>query len=332
MKIFVTGGSGLLGNTILRRLAATPHDSAYLVRSGPEAAVFEQIEAVAFQGDLDDRECLDRAAAWADVVIHCAGLIHLGWSRLEESMHVNRDGTENVVQACLKHQCRLLHIGTVNTLGIATGDTLADESTPLDHAGGQVECSYVTSKRAGNEQVQRGVERGLQAVLLHPGLMFGPWDWKPSSGRMMLEVGHRWKPIAPRGGCSVCDSRDVADAIITAMDAPVPNGRSYILAGHNLTYYQLWSEMGKRFGRAKPIMPAGPLQRQLGSLLGDWYGKWSGNEPDVNSASIQMSSQYHWYDTSRAQEELGYHNRPLSETLNDAAEWLRQLYPMRLGK
>jgi len=324
MKIFVTGGSGLLGNTILRRLAATPHESACLVRGEPDERVFGGLDAVVFSGDLDDRDCLDRAARWADVVIHSAGLIRLGWSQLDESMHVNRDGTRHVVEACLKHDCRLLHVGTVNTLAVGSRKEIVDETTPLDHAGGQIPCSYVVSKRAGSDEVASGIARGLRAVLLHPGFMLGPWDWKPSSGRMMLEVGRRWKPIAPRGGCSVCDSRDVADAIIAAIDAEVENGRHYILAGHNQTYYQLWTEIGKRFGKSKPIMPAGPLQRAIGSIAGDAYRRLTGREPDTNSASVRMSSQYHWYDSTRAASELGYQNRAASETLDDAADWIRE--------
>lgn len=326
MRIFITGGSGLLGNTLLRQLAATEHETAYLVRGDAAPDVFGGLNSIAFRGDLHDRECLEKAAQWADVIIHSAALIHIGWTRLEESMHVNRDGTRNIVDACLRNDCRLLHVGTVNTLAIGSQAKNADETTALDNAGGQIECSYVLSKRAGNEEVQRGVEQGLDAVLLHPGFMLGPWDWKPSSGRMMLEVGQTWRPITPRGGCSVCDARDVANAIIAAIDADVPSGRSYILAGYNETYYHLWAEMGKRFGRSRPIMPAGPLQRIIGSSYGDLRAKLTGQETEVNSAAVALTTQYHWYDSTRARAELGYHNRPLEETLGDAAEWIRERF------
>ncbi|MCM2372486.1 NAD-dependent epimerase/dehydratase family protein [Aporhodopirellula aestuarii] len=326
MRIFVTGGSGLLGNTILRRLNETSHSAAYMVRSETDSHVFEGIDAKAFQGDLNDRESIENAAKWADVVIHSAGLIHLGWKRLDESMRVNAEGTRNVVDACLKHDCRLLYVGTVNTLAVASRETVADESTPLEHAGGQIECSYVVSKRAGVAEVQRGIESGLQAVLLHPGFMLGPWDWKPSSGRMMLEVGRGWKPISPRGGCSVCDVRDVADGIIAAIDTQVANGRSFVLAGHNETYYRLWTEMAKRFGQLRPIMPAGPLQRLVAAKGGDLLSKLTRHEPDINSAAVAMSSQYHWYSSARAQTELGYQIRPMHETLDDAADWIRNRF------
>ena len=122
----------------------------------------------------------------------------------------------------------------------------------------------------------------------------------------------------------MCDARDVANAVIAAIDADVPNGRSYILAGYNKTYYQLWTEMGRRFGKPRPIMPAGPLQRITASSYGDLRARWTGQETEVNSASVELTSQFHWYDSTRARTELGYQNRPLRETLDDAAAWIRE--------
>lgn len=189
MRVFVTGGTGLLGNTILRQLSDAGHQLISLVRGAPEDRVFAGIKTDFARGDLLDREVVDQAIAQCDAVIHSAALIHIGWKRLDESMRVNRDGTRSVVDACLKHGRKLIHVGTVDTLAAGTRNQPANESTPLDNAGGQVQCSYVVSKRAGVDEVLTGVNRGLNAVIVHPGFMLGPWDWKPSSGRMVLEVG-----------------------------------------------------------------------------------------------------------------------------------------------
>ncbi len=323
MRIFVTGGTGLLGNTILRQLSDRGDELISLVRGEPTAEVFEGINTEFVSGDLNSPEVISDAVARSDGVIHSAGLIHIGWKRLEESMQVNRDGTRVVVEACLNHSRKLVHVGTVNTLAIATREQPADEETSLENAGGQVPCSYVLSKRAGVTEVLKGVEQGLSAVIVHPGFMLGPWDWKPSSGRMMLEVGRSWKPIAPSGGCSLCDSRDVAAAAISALEADVQSGRQYILAGENWSYFDLWSEMAARMGRRAPLMPAGPLQRWLGSTAGDLWAAVA-RETDLNSAGVKMSSQYHWYDSTRARQELSYQTRVSAESLDAAAEWIKE--------
>ncbi|MEM9643451.1 MAG: HpnA protein, partial [Planctomycetota bacterium] len=200
----------------------------------------------------------------------------------------------------------------------------ADETTPVDHLGGQVPCSYVVSKRSGLEVVRAEVEKGLRASIVHPGFMLGPWDWKPSSGRMILEVGRGYKPIAPSGGCSVCDSRDVAAATIAAIGRGRDDGREYILAGENWTYKKLWDEIAARTNKPKPIMPAGPAQRWIAAGAGDLWTRLSGREGDINSAAVAMSSMFHFYDSSRAEEELGYERRPVKQTLDEATRWLVQ--------
>ena len=325
MRIFVTGGTGLLGNTILRQLSDAGHRSITLVRGAPDGKIFSGIETEFAIGDLSNQQVIDRAVASCDAVIHSAGLIHIGWKRREESMQVNRDGTRTIVEACRNHDRKLIHVGTVDTLAVGAIDSPADESTPQNSRGGKVACSYVDSKRAGVDEVLSGVQRGLRAVLVHPGFMLGPWDWKPSSGRMMLEVGKGWKPIAPAGGCSLCDSRDVAAATINAIDADVENGRQYILAGANLSYLDLWTEMARRMGTHPPLMAAGPAQQWLAGAVGDLWSAIVG-EGDLNSAGVKMSGMYHFYDSSRARAELGYRNRPITESLDASAAWIQQYH------
>ena len=70
-------------------------------------------------------------------------------------------------------------------------------------------------------------------------------------------------------------------------------------------------------------MPAGPAQRWIGQVAGDVMSKFMKGESDLNSASVRMSSQFHWYDSSRAKEELGYRSRDPDESIDDAIDWLQ---------
>jgi dihydroflavonol-4-reductase len=161
---------------------------------------------------------------------------------------------------------------------------------------------------------------GLSAVIVNPGFMLGPWDWKPSSGRMMLEVSQRFTPLAPVGSFNVCDVRDVSAGTISAARIG-QSGRKYILGGHNLSYFQLWKKMAALAGKRGPLFPAGPLQRIIGGWWGDTMFSMTGREPDLNSAGVKMSSQHHRFKSDRAIAELGYKMRPLEETLQDAWNW-----------
>ena len=74
------------------------------------------------------------------------------------------------------------------------------------------------------------VASGLDAVIVNPAYMIGPWDWKPSSGRMLLEVARNRGLVAPLGTNNYCDVRDVAEGILTAADRGA-TGRRYISGG-----------------------------------------------------------------------------------------------------
>lgn len=325
---------------------------ATLIRTQPSPEVFEGVDVELVEGDLyspatDDKadngkaddgstegiepescptDSIDEAIGGCDAVIHCAGLIHLGWTQMERSMQVNCEGTRRIVESCLRHGKKLIYIGTVDSIAVGTRDSPADEMTPLANAGGQIPSAYVLSKTAGLEVVTKAVDRGLDTVILHPGFMLGPWDWKPSSGQMVVELSKGWKMVAPSGGCSVCDSRDVASATIRALDLDGPSGRQFILAGANWTYKKLWTELAKRFGRPAPIMGAGPGQRFIGGWFGDLVTKLTGKEPYLNSASVAMSSQFHWYHSKRAHDELGYQSRDPHESIDDSVAWIREQF------
>ncbi len=333
MNVFITGITGLLGNNIARQLTERGDQVLALVRSEPKADVLDGIRVTLVRGDLDKRDLdkrdvIDAAVASCDVVIHSAALIHLGWTRMAESMRANRDGTAIVADAALKHGKRMIHVGTVNTLALASMDLASkdyvpsNEETLITELNVQVPCAYVASKRASVEVVTERLTQGLDAVFVHPGFMLGPYDWKPSSGRMMLELGRGFKPVFPVGGCSVCDVRDVAAGVLAAMDRG-QTGRHYVLAGENMAYKQLWAEMAVRMGRPKPMLPIGPMIRILAGTLGDFAAKLTGNETDINSAGVQMSSQFHWHSSDRARAELGYSTRDVNQTLDDAAKWIK---------
>jgi dihydroflavonol-4-reductase len=163
----------------------------------------------------------------------------------------------------------------------------------------------------------------LNAAIVNPGFMIGPNDWKPSSGRMLLQVARGWGLFAPLGSNSYCDVRDVVSGIL-AVAAQGRPGRRYILGGETLSYFQAWRIFAEVTGGTPPVFPAGPIARSLAGYFGDARGKLTGREPDVNSAATAMSAQKRNVTSARAQAELSYRHRPLREAAMDAWRWFRE--------
>ena len=317
MRLLVTGSTGLLGNNVVRQLVARGDEVRVLVRSSADPRPLEGLRVEVITGDVTSVQDIEDAVEGVDAVIHCAGVVRIGWSDAETFHRVNVEGTQLVAKAARKQGARLVHVSTINTLGVATRRRVADETWADPRV---VLCPYVTSKRAGESVVREQIGEGLDAVIVHPGFMLGPWDWKPSSGEMILEVARRWTPLAPTGGVSVCDVRDVAEGVLSALERG-RRGESYVLGGENLRYWRLWKLIAEVSGGSAPWVPAGPINRMIGGAFGDLWGKVTGVEPAVNSAAAKMASQLHFFSSDKAKRELGYTSRPARESITDAWHW-----------
>ena len=320
MITLVTGATGLLGNNVVRLLLARGESVRVLVRESSDPRPLEGLDVETARGDVRDAAAVRRACDRVDVVIHAAGLVHVGWSRSGLHQAINVDGTRNVADAAGIAGARMIHVSSVSALAMGTRKEPADEETPIH---GQIPCPYVLTKRQGEQVLLRRVADGLDAVIVNPTYMFGPWDWKPSSGRMLLAAATRFTPCVPGGGNNFCDVRDVADSILAAVESG-KTGRRYILGGENMTYLRAWRLIARLAGRRGPWFPMGPLVRIATGRIGDLLGYFTGRESDVNSASMGSAGRYQYYRSDRARAEIGYHSRPVQETVEAAWEWFRE--------
>lgn len=315
----VTGATGLVGNNVVRQLVDRGRPVRVLVRgAGPVVdRAFAGLPLTRVRGGLEDEAALVEAIDGAAVVIHAAAVVHCGWARLEEMRRVNVEGTRRVARAARLAGARLVHVSSVDAVGLRADGGPADEDTP---PGGMPECPYVVTKREAEAAVRAEVDRGLDAVIVNPVYMLGPWDWKPSSGRMLLEVAAGRGLFAPPGANDFVDVRDVAAGIVAAIDRG-RSGRRYILGGHPLSYLDAWRIFARATGRMPPLGLAPRAAVRIAGWLGDAIGSITGREPDVNSAAATMSLLAHNFSSRRAETELGYTFRPFETTVQDAWGW-----------
>jgi len=321
MITLVTGATGLVGNNVVRQLLALGGTVRVLTRSTADRRPLAGLDGVElFEGDVRDAEAVRRAACGVQQIVHAAAYVHIGWRGLELARAINVEGTRNVVAAAAREHATLVHVSSIDALHSGTPERPGDEDSL---APGEVPCPYVLTKREAEQVVLDEVQRGLRAMIVNPGFMIGPNDWKPSSGRMLLSVARGWGLWAPLGVNCYCDVRDVAAGIVSALERGQP-GRRYILGGESLSYFQAWRIFADVTGGTPPMFPIGPLIRMCAGPVGDLIARFSGCEPDVNSASVAISAQKRYFTSARAQRELGYRIRALRDSASDAWSWFRQ--------
>ncbi len=319
MQILLTGATGFLGNNLLRMLLEDGHQVRVTTRQQSKRRCFDGLDVEIVECDLNDGSEIGATVRSSDIVIHAAAHIQIGWSQLEKSRQVNVRSTEKLAQSARLHNARMILVSSVDTLkaGTETEWIAEDETEPPKN-----QCSYVISKREAEGVFRQQIAAGLDGVIVNPGFMLGPWDWKPSSGQMLLAVKNCWTPLAPAGGCSVVDVRDVACGILSAMQHG-KSGENYILGGENLSYYELWCRIAGLTGGRAPVGKLPGWISFLAGKFGDLRTSIWGTEPPVNSAATQLSSLYNWYSSDKATQELGYQIGSVDVAIEDAWNWFQ---------
>lgn len=316
MRVLVTGATGFLGNNICRMLIDQGHQPVAAVRPVSDLKALDGLAVEKVTINFDDSD-LAIALDNVDAIIHSAALIHIGWTKLEASRKVNVQNTVRLAQAARRKGIRMILVSTVDALGVASENEIGTEEKLDPPKPGN---NYVVSKREAETEFLLEVSNGLDGVIVNPGFLIGPYDWRPSSGEMMINVYKNYIFFVPGGGCSVADVRDVAAGTISAIE----NGRAgqrYILGGQNISYYELWDRMAR-------VMNSGGPKRKMRNwfaatvgFVADCLGKIRGQEQLINSASTQMGQIFHYHSSEKAIRELGYQINSIDDALADAFDW-----------
>jgi dihydroflavonol-4-reductase len=318
MTVAVTGATGHVGANLVRTLIAKGIPTRCLVHLSHRA--IDELDVEKVQGDLRDLDSLCRAFQGVDVVYHLAASISLSmddWSRLEE---INVNGTRNVVEACRRAGVRrLIHFSSIHALTQEPYNTPVDELRPLVDSRG---CPpYDRSKAAAEREVRRGIEKGLDAVIIYPTAVFGPYDYQPSFfGEALMSIAKRKLPALVTGGFDWVDVRDVVAGALLA-EAKAPPGARYLISGHWVSMYDIAKIMAEITGLNTDKFVCPLWLANLGAPFIEGYGNLSHKRPLYTSVSLRALKSNRHISHERATRELGYQPRAFRETLADTLRW-----------
>ncbi|MGZ4778750.1 MAG: NAD-dependent epimerase/dehydratase family protein, partial [Thermoanaerobaculia bacterium] len=252
-------------------------------------------------------------------VFHVAGNTSLWSGGDTEQTRVNVDGTRNVVDAALVKRARKL-IATSSIAAYGFHDTPITEEARSNAMSTNI--NYFRTKWLGEEEVRKGVAQGLDATILNPANIIGPYDDRNWS-RMIALVARDKLPGVPPGAGSFCHVREVAAAHISAVDRG-RRGENYLLGGADATYLEMVTIIGRLTGRKTPKKPMPKLILELVGRIEGWISVVTKREPDITPEGAALVSHSILADCSRAERELGFKRVSLEEMLTDCYEWMRR--------
>jgi dihydroflavonol-4-reductase len=317
----VTGATGFLGSNLCRAL----QESGWQIRAFrrplsplPFALRSGSTEVI---GDITDADTLASATMGCDAVFHAAALVSFSRRVSLEQHRVNVLGTRTVVNACLFSRVPLLiHTSSVAAIGLAPDGELADESTPLDRTSLH---GYRESKVLAEEEVQRGIQAGLRAVIVNPAVIVGEGDTRFHGGEIIRAVKNGLVPLYARGGMNIVSVSDVVQGMLSAVSHG-RTGERYILAGENLRHREIFERTADLIGGLKPIgeVPTGLLRLTAGTV--ELLFRALGKEPPLTADLAAVAGRTLWYSSEKARRELGFSSVPFDETILRAYDWYRK--------
>lgn len=322
MKILVTGSDGLLGSHIVRELLADGYEVKTMVFPGSDSKTLEGLPIERSIGNICNPDDLRQAVEGCEAIIHAAASVKVWPTRSQDIWEVNLKGTQNVVDIVLEKKLkRLVYVSSANTFQHGSKSKPGTENGPFD--GYQYRLDYIDSKHEAQEFVLKMVrEKGLPAILVNPTYMFGEYDSKPGSGKLLLAVYKGSLPGFPPGGKNFVYAKDVARACVNALSKGRV-GECYIAGHENLTYKELFNLIEQTIGGKPPMLGIPALFIRLYGYVGTLMGLLFRRAPEVNHAMAKVSCHGQYYSPQKAVAELNMPQTPLKEAIKATFNWLK---------
>jgi len=320
--ILVTGAAGHIGNVLVRELIAEGRQVRALILPGEDIASLDGLEIEFAEGNVLDPFSLSQAMEGIDIVFHLAGVISIMPGNDEWMRKVNVNGTKNVLQAAKKaNVTRLVYTSSIHALSRDWKGKI-DERVPFDPdnpVGG-----YDRTKAAASLAVLDAVKDGLDAVIVCPTGVIGPYDYRGSEmGDLLMDWLRKKLHLLVKGAYDFVDVRDVAHGHILACDRG-RKGEVYILSGWRIKVLELKKLVQDVLGYRIVAVTIPMWIAKIGAKIMPLYYQLTKRIPKFTDYSLETLQSNSDISSGKAKRELGYAPRDLATTIKDTVRWLIQ--------
>lgn len=322
----VTGASGFLGNNIIRMLE---HDDNAEVRAfvlnGESISSLNNLKCSIYYGDVTKADTLNsvfEGSGDAEIfVIHCAAVVYIKSKYNSRVYDVNVNGTKNIVDKVLEYNAKLIYVSSVHAIPEKSDGNLISEVSIFNPDN--VVGLYAKTKAEAARYVMDSVkDKGLNACIVHPSGILGPYDFSNSHLTALVREIVRGKlPMCVKGGYDFVDVRDVAKGIIMACDKG-KMGECYIMSGEFVSIKRLADLVCDVVGRKRikvvlPIM----IAKVVAPFYEMYYNvKWK--TPLFTKYSLYTLSSNSNFSNEKAKRDLGFVTRDITDTVKDMVMWI----------
>lgn len=319
-KAFITGGTGFLGLNLIESLTEEGWEVFALHRITSDLTYLKKFPVVLVEGSMSDIESLRKGMPEnLDAVFHVAGNTNMWHKNNEVQYQDNVIGTRNMLEIALEKNAKKF-ICTSSISAFGTHEEVITET--ISSNAETYFVNYHKTKFLAEKEVEKAIEKGLDAVILNPCHIMGKYD-KNNWAQLIKFTYHGTLPGIPPGRGNYCYAKDVARAHINA----VKNGKTgerYLLGGVEAGFLNTINVIEKLAGKpeSKKVLPKFALKIAL--WRDTLKSMFDGKEPNITPEKFQMLTKKSLCDDSKAQKELGYQHTPLEVMVTESFDWLKE--------
>lgn len=326
--IYVTGGTGLLGSHLLVELTKEDNSIRAIYRSENKLNQtkkifqyyfsdnwekhFSKIEWV--KGNIVDVPFLMESMSNCEYVYHCAALVSFHKNDFPKLIKLNREGTANIVNVCLALKVKkLCYVSSTAAIG---GNNLELISEKTKWKNTPTTSGYSISKYNAEREVWRGIEEGLNAVMVNPCVILGAGNWNDSSLTIFRTLKKGLK-FYPPGKNATVDARDVAEIMVQLMKSDIQAER-FLCIGSNQSFFDLMNEISKQLNVKPPSIKTSRFVVEIARRITWFFSLFSSKKPSITKETVQSLFGERAYDNSKIKATIGFEFRSLKDTVANA--------------
>ena len=335
--IFVTGGTGLVGAHLLfeltlagKRVKALKRKTSDLQQvlktfsyySETPKEFFDRIEWV--DGDILDYFTMENILQGVTEIYHCAAIVSFDSKERQKMIANNVEGTSNIVNAAIESGVKkICHVSSIAALGRLDNQQFITEETnwvPSKKISG-----YSESKFFSETEIWRGIEEGLDAVIVNPSIIFGPANWETGSAKMFKTIWDGLK-FYTKGITGFVDVKDVIKAMVLLMDETnfeIAKNQRYLLNSENLSYQNIFCQIADSLGKPRPQYFTSDFLLSLVWRASEFVSIITRKPALITRETVANSNKVYHFDGSKIVKQFNFEYLPVSKSIQQTASFLK---------
>jgi len=331
--ILVTGGTGLIGSHLLFKLLSEDKTIRIKAIKRKNSNLYNVKKVFSYYAD--EVENLFYRIEWIDVdildyyelfdvfenvkkVYHCAGVVSYNQFQKDLIYNVNVIGTKNIVNCCLEREVeKLVHVSSIASLGTPEKDNLIREDSKLTID--EDSTIYSKCKFLGELEVWRGIEEGLNAVIVNPAVVLGPGFWESKGIGLVLERIYKGFRFYTEGITGFVDVRDVVNIMVLLMNSEI-KGERFILCEGNYSLEQILRMIMNAMGKDEIRIKANDFMLKFISVIEYLLWLLFRKTPVLTPEALKLAKQQNYYSNEKIKNFLNYNFIPIEETIKFVVE------------